>query len=172
MTPERSDAGTPFIVMELVEGSSLRECPPQTLEETLGIAQQLCAALEHAHTHGIVHRDLKPENVMIVENPHPALRASLSLEGRGEGVRVKLMDFGLARTFDSRLTTEGMIVGTVSYLAPEQALGQAIDGRTDLYALGVMLYELTAGRLPFTADDPIARDLAASVCAGRSAKHL
>ncbi len=66
------------------------------------------------------------------------------------------MDFGLARTFDSRLTTEGMIVGTVSYLAPEQALGQAIDGRTDLYALGVMLYELTAGRLPFTADDPIA----------------
>ena len=74
----------------------------------------------------------------------------------GGEVRVKLMDFGLARTFDSRLTTEGMIVGTVSYLAPEQALGQAIDGRTDLYALGVMLYELTTGRLPFTADDPIA----------------
>ena len=70
--------------------------------------------------------------------------------------RAKLMDFGLARTFDSRLTTEGMIVGTVSYLAPEQALGQAIDGRTDLYTLGVMLYELTAGRLPFTADDPLA----------------
>ena len=76
-------------------------------------------------------------------------------QGEGLGVRVKLMDFGLAHTFDSRLTTEGMIVGTVSYLAPEQALGQAIDGRTDLYALGVMLYELTAGHLPFTADDPI-----------------
>ena len=125
------DAGevdsTPFIVMELVEGSSLRECPPPTLDETLRIAQQLCAALDHAHTHGIVHRDLKPENVIVVEG------------------RAKLMDFGLARTFDSRLTTEGMIVGTVSYLAPEQALGQAIDGRTDLYALGVMLYELTDG---------------------------
>src|SRR5512136_2202758 len=59
--------GTPFIVMELVEGSPLRECPPQTLEETLKIAQQLCAALEHAHTHGIVHRDLKPENVLVVD---------------------------------------------------------------------------------------------------------
>jgi tetratricopeptide (TPR) repeat protein len=129
---------TPYIVMELVEGSSLRAYPPQTLEETLKIASQLCAALDHAHAHGIVHRDLKPENVLVVDS------------------RAKLMDFGLARTFDSRLTTEGMIVGTVSYLAPEQALGQAIDGRTDLYALGVMLYELTTGRLPFTADDPLA----------------
>ena len=178
------DAGeadsTPFIVMELVEGPSLRECPPQTLEEILAIARQLCAALEHAHAHGIVHRDLKPENVMMVtssprpplsEAPFrapemgeggaatpPLLKPALSFQERGLGgeVRVKLMDFGLARTFDSRLTTEGMIVGTVSYLAPEQALGQAIDGRTDLYALGVMLYELTTGRLPFTADDPIA----------------
>ena len=153
------DAGevdsTPFIVMELVEGFSLRECPPQSLEETLRIAQQLCAALDHAHAHGIVHRDLKPENVMLLPSPsqgEPRERGA----AHGPGVRVKLMDFGLARTFDSRLTTEGMIVGTVSYLAPEQALGQAIDGRTDLYALGVMLYELTAGRLPFTADDPIA----------------
>ena len=128
----------PFILMELVEGFSLRERPPHSLEETLRIAHQLCSALEHAHAHGIVHRDLKPENVIVVEG------------------RAKLMDFGLARTFDSHLTTEGMIVGTVSYLAPEQALGQAIDGRTDLYALGVMLYELTAGRLPFTADDPLA----------------
>ena len=72
------DAGevntTPFIVMELVEGSSLRECPPQTLDETLKIAQQLCAALDHAHTHGIVHRDLKPENVMVVtSSPSPLL---------------------------------------------------------------------------------------------------
>jgi predicted ATPase len=144
---DAGEAGSaPFIVMELVEGFSLRECPPQTLEETLRIAQQLCAALEHAHAHGIIHRDLKPENVMIVGTPHPAQR----------GVKVKLMDFGLARTFDSRLTTEGMIIGTLSYLAPEQALGQAVDGRTDLYALGVLLYEFTAGRLPFSADDPIA----------------
>jgi serine/threonine-protein kinase len=132
-------SGTPFIVMELVEGTSLRDRPPSTLEETLDITRQLCAALDHAHKNSVVHRDLKPENVLITP-------ASVT----------KLVDFGLARTFDSRLSTEGLIVGTVSYLAPEQALGQAVDGRTDLYALGVMLYELATGRLPFTADDPIA----------------
>jgi non-specific serine/threonine protein kinase len=176
--------GAPYVVMEWVEGSSLRECPPSTLEETLKIARQLCAALEHAHAHGIVHRDLKPENVMVVQasSPRPPspelqsnsgeggarwvsraaapplLKHAVSFQERGLGgeARVKLMDFGLARTFDSHLTTEGMIVGTLSYLAPEQALGQAVDGRTDLYALGVMLYELTTGRLPFIADDPIA----------------
>jgi non-specific serine/threonine protein kinase len=175
---------TPFIVMELVEGPSLRECPPTTLAETLQVAQQLCAALEHAHAHGIVHRDLKPENVLVVrasspQPPSPELQSnsgeggarwvsrvaappllkhavSFQEWGLGGEARVKLMDFGLARTFDSHLTTEGMIVGTLSYLAPEQALGQAVDGRADLYALGVMLYELTTGRLPFTADDPIA----------------
>jgi ABC-type oligopeptide transport system substrate-binding subunit len=154
----------PFVVMEWVEGSSLRECLPTSLEDTLAIVQQLCAALDHAHTHGIVHRDLKPENVMVLDPHPPPLSLPVSARrrdgwpgGRGEqGVRVKLMDFGLARTFDSRLTSEGVIVGTVSYLAPEQALGQAIDGRTDLYALGVLLYELSAGRLPFTGDDPIA----------------
>jgi eukaryotic-like serine/threonine-protein kinase len=104
------DAGevdtTSYIVMELVEGSSLRECPPPSLEETLRIARQLCAALDHAHAHGIVHRDLKPENVMLVPDPHPNPSPSKG-EGRAQrGERVKLMDFGLARTFDSRLTTE------------------------------------------------------------------
>src|SRR5512137_1986520 len=88
------DAGevdaTPFIVMELVAGSSLRECPPSSLDETLRIAQQLCAALDHAHTHGIVHRDLKPENVLLLPNGN-----------------IKLMDFGLARSVASRLTREG-----------------------------------------------------------------
>jgi serine/threonine protein kinase len=68
----------------------------------------------------------------------------------------KLMDFGLARTATSRLTAEGTLVGTVFYLAPEQALGQVVDRRVDLYALGVLLYELTTGRLPFDADDPVA----------------
>lgn len=132
--------GLPFIVMELVEGKSLQSYRPAALDEMLSIAGQVCAALEHAHVHGIIHRDLKPENVLMVP----------------DGL-TKLTDFGLARSAfaASRLTEEGVIIGTVFYLAPEQALGQEIDGRADLYALGVMLYELTTGQLPFTGDDPL-----------------
>ena len=131
--------GVPFIVMQLVEGDSLHDRPPREIDAIVSVARQLCAALEHAHAHGIVHRDLKPENVLITP-----------------GDTAKLMDFGLARSTASRLTQEGTLVGTVFYLAPEQALGEAIDGRADLYSFGVMLYELTTGRLPFTADDPLA----------------
>jgi len=132
-------AGQPFIVMELVEGDSLHERRPAALDEILRIAIQICAALQHAHGRGIVHRDLKPENILLTPNG-----------------TVKLSDLGLARSLASRLTSEGSIVGTVFYLAPEQALGEPTDGRADLYALGVLLYELCAGQLPFTADDPLA----------------
>jgi DNA-binding SARP family transcriptional activator/Tfp pilus assembly protein PilF len=131
--------GVPFIVMELVEGDSLHERRLQTLEETLSVAQQVCTALEHAHAHSIIHRDLKPENVMIAPDD-----------------TAKLMDFGLARSGTSRITVEGAIVGTVSYLSPEQAVGGEIDHRADLYSLGVMLYELTTGQLPFAGDDVLA----------------
>jgi predicted ATPase/DNA-binding SARP family transcriptional activator len=137
--------GSPFIVMELVEGESLYDLKlagdrrPQALDEVVSIARQICAALQHAHTNGIVHRDLKPENVALTPDS-----------------TVKLMDFGLARSMASRLTGEGTVTGTVFYLAPELALGRDFDGRADLYALGVMLYELTTGRLPFMADDPVA----------------
>lgn len=131
--------GSPFIVIELVEGESLHDQRPEALEDIVAIARQVCAALEHAHSHGVVHRDLKPENVLL-----------------GPDGVAKLTDFGLARSVASRLTSEGTVVGTVFYLAPELALGQDYDGRADLYALGVMLYELTTGRLPFTADDPVA----------------
>jgi ABC-type oligopeptide transport system substrate-binding subunit/DNA-binding SARP family transcriptional activator len=131
--------GTPFIVTELVEGTSLHDRHPETLEEVLGIARQVCAALEHAHGQGIVHRDLKPENILVTST----------------GL-VKLTDLGLARPIASRVTNEGLIIGTVFYLAPELALGQRFDGRADLYALGAVLYELTTGRLPFEADDPLA----------------
>jgi ABC-type oligopeptide transport system substrate-binding subunit/DNA-binding SARP family transcriptional activator len=137
------DAGetedTSYIVTELVEGESLHTSRPEALDDILAIAQQVCAALEHAHSQGIVHRDLKPENIIIT----------------GDGV-AKLTDFGLARPVASRLTSEGTIAGTVFYLAPELALGKPFDGRADLYALGVMLYELVSGRLPFTADDAMA----------------
>ncbi|MFQ5924170.1 MAG: protein kinase, partial [Anaerolineales bacterium] len=129
----------PYIVMELVEGTSLHEQPPDNLEKLIQIATQICMALEHAHERGIVHRDLKPENVLI--DPEGA---------------AKLMDFGIARSMTSRMTTEGRIEGTVFYMAPELALGQDYDGRADLYALGVMLYELTTGELPFQHGDPVA----------------
>lgn len=130
--------GAAFIIMELVEGASLHEQPPDGLEQTLVIFHQVCAALEHAHRHGIVHRDLKPENVLLSKS--------------GE---VKLADFGLARPVASRLTFEGEITGTVFYMAPEQALGQEVNQRADLYSLGVMLYEALTGQLPFTGDNPI-----------------
>ncbi len=131
--------GRPFIVMELVEGQSLHAHPPKDLAAILSVADQVCLALDHAHRNGIVHRDLKPENIL------------LTADGT-----VKLVDFGLARSIASRLSAQGGLVGTVYYLAPEQISGQAVDGRADLYALGVILYELTAGQLPFSADDPLA----------------
>jgi ABC-type oligopeptide transport system substrate-binding subunit/tRNA A-37 threonylcarbamoyl transferase component Bud32 len=131
--------GTTFIVMELVEGGSLHDHRPESASEIVLVARQICLALEHAHAQGIVHRDLKPENVL------------LSVDGA-----VKLTDFGLALSIASRTTSEGAIAGTVFYLAPEQALGQPLDGRADLYALGVILYELVAGRLPFVAEEPLA----------------
>ena len=136
------DQGLPFFVMELVEGGSLAQSPRTGFGRIVEIACQICDALEHAHSHSIIHRDLKPENVM--------------LSGAGESGSVKLADLGLALPVRSaRLSGAGTIVGTPAYMAPEQILGQKIDGRTDLYALGVLLYELTTGRLPFTGDDPL-----------------
>ncbi|WP_423224317.1 protein kinase domain-containing protein [Candidatus Amarolinea aalborgensis] len=131
--------GAPFIVMEYIQGVSLHEQPPASTAEAVSAAVQVCEALAHAHAHGLIHRDLKPENVLLTSS----------------GV-IKLVDFGLAHSMASRLTAEGALVGTVFYLAPEQALGQPLDGRTDLYALGVMLYEWVAGRLPFSGDDALA----------------
>lgn len=139
--------GSPFIVMELVEGETLFERKPQLIDDILAVARQVCAALDHAHTHGIVHRDLKLENILI---------SARSAQSPGEKLSVKLTDFGLARSLASRLTGGGAMMGTVFYMAPELALGQPSDGRADLYALGVMLYELATGRLPFEGDDPIA----------------
>src|SRR5262245_31051016 len=139
------DSGIPFFVMELVGGPSLDAAPPKDMEEIVRVAVEICEALEHAHAHGIVHRDLKPENVLF------------GGETRGGHKAVKLADLGLAvPTSGVRLTQEGAIVGTVAFMAPEQAMGQPVDGRADLYSLGVVLYELVAGRLPFTGDHPLA----------------
>jgi len=130
--------GMSFIVMELLDGDSLFEKKPDSLPSILDVLIQVCNALEHAHSNGIIHRDLKPENVIITS----------------KGV-AKLTDFGLSRSAHARVSIEGGIVGTVYYLAPEQALKQDIDARADLYALGAMTFELLAGRLPFIADDPL-----------------
>lgn len=136
------DAGesgeTVYIVMELIGGDSLHSCPAEETEEIVDVARQVSAALEHAHKHGIIHRDLKPENVLYTD----------------EGA-IKLTDFGLARSIATRDTSTDAISGTVYYMAPELALGEDYDGRADLYALGVLLYELVCSRLPFVGDDPL-----------------
>lgn len=134
--------GLPFLVMEFVAGPRLSQAKPTELQRVVEIAVQICAALEHAHANSIVHRDLKPDNVL--------------LSSAGSASTVKLADLGLALPADgARISRAGVIVGTATYMAPEQALGQAVDGRADLYALGVLLYELTTGRLPFTGNDPL-----------------
>jgi tetratricopeptide (TPR) repeat protein len=132
--------GAPFIVMELVEGQSLASGLVYPLEQILALARQMAAALDCAHSQGIIHRDLKPENILLTRDG-----------------TAKLSDFGLARTpHASRLTQEGAILGTVFYLAPEQALGRDVDPRADLYSLGVVLYEMATGRLPFLGNNPLA----------------
>jgi hypothetical protein len=140
------EEGQPYLVSELMRGGDVEALiarspehrPP--LAETLRIADQVCHALGHAHAHGVVHRDLKPGNVW------------LTADGTA-----KLGDFGLAMAIDkTRLSVAGMIIGTVGYMSPEQALGRTPDARSDLYALGAMLYELVTGRPPFLGDDPVA----------------
>ncbi|MCI0895789.1 MAG: protein kinase, partial [Chloroflexi bacterium] len=110
------------------------------MDQAIGIARETCQGLEFAHSRGIVHRDLKPGNVWLTE----------------EGT-AKIGDFGLAVALDrSRLTAEGMMVGTVSYMPPEQAMGGEVTPRSDLYSLGAMLYEMVTGRPPFLGDDAVA----------------
>jgi tetratricopeptide (TPR) repeat protein len=130
--------GVPFIVMELVQGQTLREMARPSLDEALRIARDVCAALDHAHQNDVIHRDVKPENVIL-----------------SQGGTAKLMDFGLARdSTRSRLTDGGTLKGTLAYLAPELILGQPASPQSDLYALGMVLYEMTAGRSPFEGDNP------------------
>jgi len=136
--------GIYYMVMEHVAGVSAREllnaegvlAPAQAAD----VLQQTLGALDHAHRQGIVHRDIKPENLMVTP----------------EGV-VKVTDFGLARAYaDAQITEAGTVTGTVQYLSPEQLQGEPADPRTDLYALGVVAYELLTGRLPFSGETPMA----------------
>ena len=137
----------PFLVMDLVRGTSLIQLLDEVgrLEpaRACDIIRQVLAGLAHAHELGIVHRDIKPANIMISEKA-------------GFGQQVRILDFGLARlTEGSTKLTTGIVVGTPNYMSPEQCKGGDIDARTDLYACGVMLFEMLTGRKPFVADDPI-----------------
>ncbi|MFI6285762.1 protein kinase [Streptomyces sp. NPDC051018] len=140
----------PYIVMEYVEGAPLgsvlhedvRRYGAMPADKALRVTADVLAALETSHEMGLVHRDIKPGNVMITKR----------------GV-VKVMDFGIARAMQSGVTSmtqTGMVVGTPQYLAPEQALGRGVDARSDLYSVGIMLFQLLTGRLPFDADSPLA----------------
>ncbi|MEU3253052.1 protein kinase [Streptomyces sp. NPDC006997] len=141
---------TPYIVMEYVEGRPLGSVLDQDVQQygampadkALKITADVLAALEISHEAGLVHRDIKPGNVMMTKR----------------GV-VKVMDFGIARAMQSGVTSmtqTGMVVGTPQYLSPEQALGRGVDARSDLYSVGIMLFQLVTGRLPFDADSPLA----------------
>ncbi len=134
--------GTYYIAMEYLGGRQLkvmiRETGPLAPLPAIDIASQVLAAARFAHQRGVVHRDLKPQNVMV------------DVEGR-----VKVTDFGIARAGASEITETGSIIGTVQYLSPEQAQGQAVSPRSDLYSIGVMLYELLTGRLPFDGDSAV-----------------
>jgi len=134
--------GTYYIAMEFLEGRSLkdlvREEGPLPPERAVAIAIQILKALRFAHRRGVVHRDIKPHNVLVDE------------EGR-----VKVTDFGIALAGASDMTETGSIMGTAQYLSPEQAQGQPVDARADLYAVGVVLYEMLTGRVPFEGDSAV-----------------
>jgi serine/threonine protein kinase len=125
-----------FIVMSYLDGQSLQqkiEAGPLKLSEAVNIAVEIARGLKEAHNNNIVHRDIKSANIMLTNNG-----------------QVKITDFGLAKLAEgTQVTQPGMSVGTVAYMSPEQARGEATDHRTDIWALGVLLYEMIAGRLPF-----------------------
>ncbi len=136
---------TPYIVMEYVEGETLRDVIRReghlSAERAMTLAADICGALDFSHRNGIVHRDVKPGNVMITP----------------QGT-VKVMDFGIARAVSdsaATMTSTAAVIGTAQYLSPEQARGESVDARSDVYSLGCMLYELVTGAPPFTGDSPV-----------------
>jgi serine/threonine protein kinase len=149
---DTSEDGTPYIAMELLGGKSLDDVlhadSPLAWERALKIVAEMCTSLGEAHARGIVHRDLKPENVFLESWPdNPEF--------------VKVLDFGIAKPMrpelDMDITQIGQTVGTPQYMSPEQLVAQPLDGRSDIYTLGVMLYEMVTGRLPYIdAPGPVA----------------
>ena len=149
------DDGVPYLVMELQEGLSLAEILKDTtlsIAAIIAIGRQLLAGLAAAHAAGVVHRDVKPDNVMVVCAP-------------GGDVAIKLVDFGIAKQVDfvlgGKVTQRGVLVGSPDYMAPEQLRGEVVDRRTDIYGVGVLLYEALTGRMPFHGNS--VADLFASI---------
>src|SRR5262245_14547448 len=136
-----TDDGQLFIVMAFYDGQTLKqklEAGALPVDEAIEIAAQLAEGLAKAHAQGVIHRDIKPGNVIVTDDA------------------VKILDFGLAKFADARfkLTLEGSTIGTVAYMSPEQTRGEEADARSDVWAVGVVLYEMLAGRVPFTGGYP------------------
>jgi serine/threonine protein kinase len=125
------DDGRPFMAMEYIAGETLtrilRRTPSLPITERLALIEALCAGLAHAHAAGIIHRDIKPANIML----------------DSDGV-LKILDFGIARLGNSGITQDGMMMGTINYMSPEQVVGRGVDHRTDIFAAGAVLYEIIA----------------------------
>ncbi len=141
---DRGEAdGRPYIAMEYLQGRTLKQViqkeGPLSPERAIAVAMQVLAGLRYAHEHGVVHRDVKPHNVLV-----------------GDDGRIKVTDFGIAHAGDPQMTEVGSIVGTAQYLSPEQARGRSVGPQTDIYSLGVVLYEMLAGRVPFEGDSSVA----------------
>ncbi len=141
--------GLMYLVMELVDGCSLRQIikqqGPLTIAAAAEVTAQVCAALDEAHRRNIIHRDIKPDNIIFNSTP--------------DGLRIKVLDFGIAKLRDlaaSNLTQAGSVMGTPHYMSPEQCMGEELDGRSDIYSLGVLLYEVLCGSLPFKSPTPSA----------------
>jgi eukaryotic-like serine/threonine-protein kinase len=146
---DRGEAeGTYYIAMEYLEGRSLKERivaeGPLPISAAIEVTRQVLRAVGFAHRRGIVHRDIKPHNVLLAQDT----------PGDGEA-RFKVTDFGISRTAASQMTEAGSIVGTAQYLSPEQARGAPVDQRSDIYSVGIVLYELLTGKLPFTGETPL-----------------
>ncbi len=150
-----TEEGLLYLVTEFIDGTQLSDEMKDSvfgIDRTIHVIRQIGKALGHAHRRGLVHRDLKPDNVMLVQTDD-------------EPDVVKVLDFGIARFTDgedlhetetrNRLTSQGIVMGTPAYIAPEQAMGLPLDHRADLYSLGILLYELLAGHVPFQAKSPI-----------------
>lgn len=165
-----SDDGTLYLAMEFLEGELLTdrmETGDLTMKQVIKIGIQAASALSASHEQQIVHRDLKPDNIFLLDVP-------------GGGIFIKVLDFGIAKMLDSKtqVTKTGMIFGTPEYMSPEQCKGGQIDGRSDLYSLGCILYELVGGRTPFKATTPMAvlmahvNNDAPSLSVGETAAHV